>query len=104
MTQSTSHRAVAADNRDARFHAVAQSVVSQVLAERRPIDPDTAERDVHDIAVEVAVLLLQRVFEEDAELRAARFERDQWKAIAEQAVKFRPHVFTLPIDPAGQAG
>jgi hypothetical protein len=71
--------------RDARFHALALSAVAKALRKHGPIDPERAEREAHDIAIDAVVNVLASVYTDDAEISALRMERDAYK---EQALKF----------------
>ncbi len=98
-------RAFASYQKDRRFRAIAQSVAMDVMADHGPVDPDDADRDAHDIALTVAVRMLQRIFEEDAELMAMRMERDRYREIAENALLVSPPSIILrDTDGSGQAG
>ncbi len=69
-------RAFESYRRDARFNALVQSTVARVMQSRRPINPERAEADAHDVGLEVAALLLQTIYEEDAEAKARHPEAE----------------------------
>lgn len=75
---------------DARFRALVDSTVHEAFTEHGRIDPERAERDAHEIATWAAALLLARIYEQDAELRATREERDNYRALAENAFASTP--------------
>jgi hypothetical protein len=86
----TAMRASERYRRDHRFHAIAQSVVTSVLREHGPVDPERADRDAYDIAIKVAAMVLETVFRDDAELNAQRAIADQYKKLALESLGFRP--------------
>ena len=75
---------------DPRFRALVDSTVSEAFHQHGRLNPDTVERDAHDIATWASALLLARIYEQDAELRAMREERDSYKALAEHGLKLTP--------------
>lgn len=75
---------------DARFNAIVQSIVSRVMKERGPVDPERADRDAYEIAIRVAAMVLETIFQEDAELNAQRELAERYKKIAEDALMFAP--------------
>lgn len=79
-------RAIDSYNKDARFRMLAMNCVAAAMNEHGPIDPEQATQAAHDIALQAAVVLLQRVFEEDAELNAMRIECDRYRKLAEKAL------------------
>jgi hypothetical protein len=77
-------------DKDSRFRMLAMSCVSRVMSDHGPVDPERADREAHDIALAATALLLQRIYEDDAELRATREERDRYKQLAEKAFLVSP--------------
>lgn len=75
---------------DLRFRGVAQSIVARVMQAHGPVDPERADLEASNIALDVCVMLLETVFREDAELGAMRAERDHFKVLAEQALRRSP--------------
>ena len=75
---------------DARFRALAMSTVSRAMHDHGRVDPYKADRDACDIATTACVVLLETIFQEDAELNAMRRERDEYKKIAERALALSP--------------
>lgn len=77
--------------KDQRFRVIAQSVAARVmqdhLRERGQIDPDCAEEEAGDIALKVAVIMLETIFQNDAELNAQREMADRYRSIAESTVR-----------------
>jgi hypothetical protein len=63
-----------------RFNQVVQTVVFRQMHEYGPIDPHEAPRAASEIATAACAFLLQRVYEDDAELK-------EWKRIAERMQK-----------------
>lgn len=92
------NRAVDAYRNEARFHAVAQSIVARSVADYGEIDPERTRQAAHEIALQATVLLLQTIYEDDAELRALREElamvRKNFLSYAEKTPA-RP-LFVLP--------
>jgi len=94
-------RAADSYRKDARFHALAQAHVSRAMTEHGPLDPEAALRDVYDIALRATALLLQSIYEDDAELRALREENARLKELAFVGLASRPQSFFIP---AGHVG
>ena len=88
--------AVESYRKDARFHAIALSCVAAALRDHGRVDPERADRAAHDIALAAVVLLLQRVYTEDAELAAMRIERDYYKKLAMEGLLSRPIGMSFP--------
>lgn len=85
MEQSTAaliERSRRSYERDMRFNQMAQSCVAQALDVRGRVDPERADGDAYEIALLAVATLLQRIYEEDAELNALRAERDHYKKLA----------------------
>lgn len=91
-------RAVDAYRNQARFQMVCQSILARVLNENKDRlrsleeNPHDVCETVHDIALSVAALVLQTVYENDAELR-------YWKEIAEKLVDLHHEVAMLSSSP-----
>lgn len=92
MTEEIMMRAEESYRRDARFRALAISSVAQAKDEFGLVDPERADDDAVEIATRATILLLQRVFEGDAELFAARHERDLYKQMVADAMVTIPRV------------
>lgn len=75
---------------DPRFRALVDSTVHEAFTEHGRIDPERPERGAHEIATWAAALLLARIYEQDAELRAMREERDRFRTLAENAFLAAP--------------
>ena len=84
--------------RDHRLRMLAQSAVSQVMQHHRDLDNRPIEtRDVHNIALKAVVIALTRTYDEDAEIKTLRMERDHYRKIAEEALHLRqPQPLILP--------
>lgn len=80
---------------EARFRATVQSVVAQAMQKHGRVDPHRADHEAHDIATEVGAILLQTIYDEDAELNGLAHERDHFRAIAEQVLLASPHPLRL---------
>lgn len=80
--ETATAQAIKSFENDARFRAIAYSVVARAMADHGPVDPERADADAHDIALKVAVLIQQQILDGDAELVATRAERDAYKKLA----------------------
>jgi translation elongation factor EF-Ts len=76
--------------RDNRFRTTVVSLVNYAMNKHGPIDPHKPERAAHDIAMDVATILLQTLYEEDGECARLRVEADAYKKIAEESIGLRP--------------
>lgn len=74
---------------DPRFRAIVQSVVHDAL-ERHP---QFQNREGHDLGVDMAATLLERIFVEDAELQAQRALADHYRKLLEEGLAF----FRVPL-------
>lgn len=94
-------RAIDSYNKDARFRILAMSVAAQVMHDHGPIDPERADREASEIARMVAILMLQRIYDDDAELASMREQRDHYKKVAEQLALLSPvHIPIYTTSPA----
>lgn len=82
----TAARAMQSFDKDARFRALAMSSVARAQNDFGRVNPENADRDANEIALRATALLLQQIFENDAELFAARTERDHYKKLTESAL------------------
>jgi hypothetical protein len=84
--------------RDRRFRLIVDSIVARTMQEHGPVEPEKATAEAHDIAQKVAALLLQQIYDGDAEMVALRAERDHWK---ERALSFAnlaaPPAIVVPL-------
>jgi hypothetical protein len=103
VSASDMNRAIAQYRTDQRFRAITDSVVYRALSDHGPINPERATRAVHDIATTIAALLLQQIYEGDAELGAMRAERDRYRELAEAALLTVPPRLTIK-DEGGKEG
>lgn len=76
--------------RDARFHALATSIVARVMNDHGRVDPERADQEAADIATRVAALVLETVFTEDAELNVQREIAERYCKLAEDALACSP--------------
>jgi hypothetical protein len=83
-------RAMDQFQRDRRFQMIAQSCAAFALEAHGPVDPERADQEAHDIALAATVMLLQRVYTEDAELLTLRLERDHYKELVEEVLVLIP--------------
>ena len=82
--------AISIYNNDARFHMICLSAVHEAMDRARDWMGEIELRDVHDIALDAAIIALKRAFDENAELSAIRMERDHYKAMALQFAALTP--------------
>lgn len=83
-------RAIDAYRKDRRFHATAQSIVAHVMREHGRVDPERADREASDIALDACALLLKTIYENDEEISRLVQERDIYKGFAEQSAGITP--------------
>ncbi len=95
MAEETMRDAAKTFEREARVRMIVKSAVAEARHGFGPIDPERAERDATELAMRAAAVTAHRIYNEDAELRALRYERDHYKAIAEQTVRAFPVVYVL---------
>ncbi len=88
--QGVDIRAFESYRRDARFNALVQSTVARVMQSRRPINPEKADADAHDVGLEVAALLLQTIYEEDAELNQLKAQVEIYRDAYEKVMLLSP--------------
>jgi hypothetical protein len=100
--EQTRSRARAAYERYPRFRMLVQSTVAHEINKHGPIDPDRAMRAAHDIATAVGATLLQRIYENDAELAEQKAMADHYRKIAEEALAVRPMPVFLARDAAAK--
>ena len=86
--------------RDARFRAQVLSAVARAMDEGRGRvgNDEIRWQDVHDIALNAAVTALRNAFDGDAELTAARIERDRYKELALKGLELTPPRMIIPAD------
>lgn len=88
--EAISRRAIERYRNDARFRAVANYIVHRAMKEHGRIDPEYADEAAFRIAERATVLLLETIFENDAELKAQRELADHYKKMAEGALMITP--------------
>ena len=83
---------------DVRFRQIVDYSVADAMAElRRNIDEDDIRmRDIHEVATLAAAKALKAAFDGDAEIKAAHIERDHYKMLAEQGLRFAPISMAIP--------
>lgn len=65
---------------DSRFRVLVQSCVTGAMQSHRfRSDSTIGKDDVYDVALNAAAVLLKRIYLEDAELAAMRYERDTYR-------------------------
>lgn len=81
---------------DARARALVDSAVNRAIHECGPPEERDFLRFAYDIATLATTLLLKHVYENDAELRALRIERDAYKDSALSFANLAPRVAAGP--------
>ena len=84
MQTAFRRRAIEAYRNDPRFHARVSAIVDRVLHDHGPVDPERADREARDIAVDVAAQVLQASYEGDAEIASLKHERDADKKFSDR--------------------
>lgn len=90
--EGTAMRASMAYRSEQRFHALAQSVVARAIHAHGPIDPEHADEDAYRIALDATVILLQTIYEGDAEIMALRGQLEAYKKYAEASLSLTPGI------------
>lgn len=109
--ENTAQKAIEAYQNEARFRAIATACVAHAMNERGRVDPERADEDAYDIAILATATLLQRIYEDDAELRALRAHNEHLKKLVEKlnltafpsmlvSAEFpKPHESSAPVQP-----
>ena len=100
MENITVKRAMDAYQNEARFRAMAQSCVALAMKECGPVDPERAEADAYDIAVLATMTLLQRIYDEDAELRNLRAHNAHLEKLVKELNATATVSFKIPKEAA----
>jgi hypothetical protein len=85
--------------RDVRVRALVQSCAAFAQQEFGRVDPEKADRDANEIATRACMLLAGRIYTEDAEIVALRYERDQYRKLAEDTLLGLPRIPLIPDPP-----
>lgn len=103
INQRTAIEAYDRYDRDPRFRAIAQSVIREAMGEYTMRNPDADWREADRLATNVAAILLERVFKNDAELNAQREIAERYKKLCEEtlAVSTRPPPIMIFTGPNG---
>lgn len=88
MSDRTTTEAFDRYDRDHRFHAIVQSIVHDAMSHYMIRNPEANYREGSLLATNVAVTLLEKIFKEDAELRAQRELTDRYKKIIQYMIEF----------------
>jgi hypothetical protein len=76
---------------DLRARQMVDTAVVFALGEcRGEIDDRDVKRFAHDVAALATTSLLKMIYEDDGELRRLREERDHYKRLAEEGLRFLP--------------
>jgi hypothetical protein len=74
----------------------------------RYIDPERADEEAFRLAQRACAILASRIYTEDAELHALRWERDRYKKLALEGLMLRPPSMVVLRDsvsnPEGENG
>lgn len=92
MTDAIRATAIERYRSDPRFRALAITIAHRAKAEFGRIDPERAERDGMELAIQVAMMTMEAFYQEDGELAAQRQIADHFKALAEQALAISPTI------------
>lgn len=85
--------------RDARFAAIAQSCVAAAMHAYGEFDPRDAYRAASHIATDACALLLQRIYEDDAELKEQKAMADKFREMALEGAALRPMPMVIQTNP-----
>lgn len=69
-------------HQDPCWRAVIMSCVACAMNDRGPVDPERADRDAHDIAIEAVTRALAMLIEGDSALKTLQAERDHYRDMA----------------------
>lgn len=98
-------KAIELAQRDLRFRRLVDVAVAKAMSDHGRVNPERAERDAHRIATNAAMTVAALILEGDAELVAAREERDHYRNLAINGMNLKPIVMLAPsserIDRAG---
>ncbi|PZQ63384.1 MAG: hypothetical protein DI570_09330 [Phenylobacterium zucineum] len=76
--------------KNARFHAQAQAAAYAVLSEHCERFPQAAQRQIHDLALDVAARVIETVFKNDTELQAQRQIVDEFAKAMKLHISLTP--------------
>jgi hypothetical protein len=100
-------RSIAAYCNQLRFRSIVDHVVHEVMEKSRIHERDETacrSRDVADLLTEVGAIVLQRVYEEDAELNRLIAERDHLLKLVTEWQTIRPREYLIKVaDCPGEA-
>lgn len=85
--------------RDSRFRAMAMSIAHEVMREHVERNPDQEYREVANTVDRAVTVTMERIFHEDAELRAQREMADRYRKIAEDALATSMPTLFIPKAP-----
>lgn len=81
--------AVLSFRKDDFFARRVQQVVAYAMQMHGPVNPEYANREAHDIAMDVAAILFRTIYEDDAEIRSLTDQRDTYRKLAEQSISLQ---------------
>lgn len=81
---------------DQMFHRTVRQAVALAMQKYGPIDPEDADRAAHDIATDVAAIVLKAVYEDDGLVKQLAAERDSYRKLAQDALLTRPTPLFIP--------
>jgi predicted nuclease with TOPRIM domain len=88
--------AVESYQNEMRFHRICDKVAACVMSETPKIDPEHERRDLHDAVTRAAILTLQSIYNDDAEINALRHEIKALRSMVEQSVKLSARPIFMP--------
>lgn len=89
-------RAISQWEVDQMFHQTVRQAVALAMQRHGPIDRRDADRAAHDIATDVAAIVLKAVYEDDGLVKQLAAERDRYRKMAEEAISLRPQPMFIP--------
>lgn len=91
ITRDAMERAYKLRKTELRARALVDSAVAHSMRNRgNPEDSRDFAEYAHDIALNACALLVEQIYEGDAEVKVLRIERDHYKAIAERSLTLAP--------------
>lgn len=89
--------------KDRRFKMLIDSTVSDVICEHRLPETGNPCQLAQDVAMDVAAMILARIYHEDAEIREIRMERDYYKNQCLDILKVVPSKILAIPNPAKES-
>lgn len=86
ITREAMERAYKLRSTELRARALVDSAVAHALRNIGEPDERDFARYAYEVATNAATMLMHHIYENDAELKALRMERDHYKGLAERAL------------------